>query len=146
MTGTGDQKPAPTGQRLIREYFGARNAGDAEHATKFLATDFVRHSPPKLVGIPAYNAWLMALRTMWADEVWRILDLATEGDRVWAWLTNESTHIGLWHGLQPTGRRVSFETVNIFRVRDQRIAEMWRVADDWSRFRQLGGEVVWPRA
>ena len=135
-----------TGEELVRAYFDARNARDGSHGAELLAPDFVRHSPPKLVGIPAYNEWLASLQTMWTDEVWTIVRIATEGDCVWAWLTNESTHVGTWHGLPPTGRRVSFETVNIFRIRGLKIMDMWRVADDWSRFQQLGGKISWPDA
>jgi len=131
--------------QVIRDYFEARNRND-ESDEDFLARDFVRRSPPELQGVDEYRFWKAGLRRMWADEVWNILDIISSGDRVWVWLTNESTHVGEWNGLAPTGARVRFETVNIFTVRNGKITEFWRVADDWSRVKQLGGHVAWSGA
>ena len=131
--------------QVIRDYFEARNRND-ESDEAFMARDFVRRSPPELHGIDGYRSWKTGLRRMWADEVWNILDVISSGERVWVCLTNESTHVGEWNGLAATGARVRFETVNIFAVRDGKITELWRVADDWSRVKQLGGHVAWPQA
>ena len=35
---------------------------------------------------------------------------------------------------------------NIITVRNGKITELWRVADDWSRVKQLGGHAAWPSA
>jgi len=128
-------------ESVVRGYFEARNAGD--DGEQFLAADFIRHSPPEIVGIAAYRAWLAALRTMWSDERWTVNDIASNEGTVWAWLTNESRHVGTWRGLPATDRDVVFDVVNIFRIREDRIAEMWRISDDWSRIRQLGGDIRW---
>jgi predicted ester cyclase len=130
-------------QQLVRSYFEARNRND-DSDERFLSPDFERRSPPELRGLAEYRAWKAALRRMWSDERWEVLGLAAADDRVWVHLSNESTHAGEWNGLPATGKRVRFETVNILRIEAGRIAEMWRVADDWSRVRQLGGSVAWP--
>ena len=131
--------------QMIRDYFEARNRNDDSDEV-FLARDFVRRSSPELHGVDAYRIWKARLRLMSADEAWNILDLVSSGERVWVWLTNDSTHVGEWNGLGATGTRVRFETVNSFAVRDGKITELWRVADDWSRVKQLGGRVSWPGA
>jgi len=131
--------------QVIRDYFEARNRND-ESDEIFIARDFIRKSPPELHGLDGYRSWKTALRRMWADEVWNILDMISSGDQVWVWLTNESTHVGEWNGLPPAKARVRFETVNIFTVRNGKITELWRIADDWSRVKQLGGQVAWPSA
>ena len=131
--------------QVIRDYFNARNCND-ESDEAFLAEDFVRTSPPELQGVDAYRAWKAGLRRMWADEVWNILDIVSSGERVWVRLANESTHVGEWNGLKATRARVRFEMVNIFTLRDGKITKLCRIADDWSRVRQLGGHIAWPGA
>jgi predicted ester cyclase len=41
----------------------------------------------------------------------------------------------------PTGRAIQFETVDVMRVRDGKIAEHWGVANLFSLMQQLG---AWP--
>jgi hypothetical protein len=41
-------------------------------------------------------------------------------------------------GIAPTGRRVSYEEIFIFRFVDGRIAETWGVVDVLAQMRQLG--------
>ena len=49
------------------------------------------------------------------------------------------THLGVWRGRPPTGRRFErVDEVYIFRVRDGRIGEGWGIEDTRSREWQLG--------
>jgi predicted SnoaL-like aldol condensation-catalyzing enzyme len=45
---------------------------------------------------------------------------------------------GEWLDVQPTGNRLNFDVVDIFRIQDGLIAEHWDVADTYSLFSQLG--------
>ena len=40
--------------------------------------------------------------------------------------------------MAPTGRKIQFETVDVMRVRDGKIAEHWGVANLFSLMQQLG--------
>ncbi len=45
---------------------------------------------------------------------------------------------GEWLGVQPTGNRLNFDVVDMFRIQYGLIAEHWDVADTYSLFSQLG--------
>ncbi|MGD0916987.1 MAG: ester cyclase [Thermodesulfobacteriota bacterium] len=53
--------------------------------------------------------------------------------------TTSGTHTGgEWIGVQPTGNKLNFGVVDMFRILDGLIAEQWDVADAYSLFSQLG--------
>ena len=59
--------------------------------------------------------------------------------------TYHGTHKGDLFGIAPTGRKVEFETVDVMRVRDGKIAEHWGVANLFSLMQQLGALPGTPR-
>jgi predicted ester cyclase len=61
-----------------------------------------------------------------------------EGDFVVGRWTVTGTHLGPWGGHEPTGRRVSYSAVNIFRFEDGKVAEIWDHRDDLGLAEQLG--------
>jgi predicted ester cyclase len=52
--------------------------------------------------------------------------------------TYHGTHQGTFLGLAPTGRRIHFDTVDVMRGRNGKIAEHWGVANLFSLMQQLG--------
>jgi len=50
-----------------------------------------------------------------------------EGDRVMVRWTFHGTHLGEFHSLPPTGKPVAYSGINIFRVADGKIAEIWDI-------------------
>ncbi len=52
-----------------------------------------------------------------------IEEMIAEGERVMARWTQRATHIGEFMGIPPTGKRVSYGGINIFRVVGDRIVE-----------------------
>ena len=50
----------------------------------------------------------------------------------------EGTHEGEFQGYAPTGKRVSWTGINVFRFECGRIAEEWSEGDGLGRLRQLG--------
>jgi steroid delta-isomerase-like uncharacterized protein len=65
-------------------------------------------------------------------------DLIAEADKVVGRNTVTGTHQGEYMGLQPTGKRVTYKEIFIFRLADGRIAETWGVVDVLSQLKQLG--------
>jgi predicted ester cyclase len=52
--------------------------------------------------------------------------------------TDRATHSGDFQGIAPTGRRVSFGQIGIYRMADGKIAEVWEEADIMGLMQQLG--------
>jgi len=83
----------------------------------------------------AAYAWL---RTVWGDYTMTIDEMIAEGDRVMVQWTFNGTHQGEFNGLPPTGKPVSYSGINIFRIADDKIAEVWDIADRLWLWQQLG--------
>lgn len=114
--------------------------GDFALFDELFADDFIDHTPqpggtPDKAGARALYG---ALRTAFPDFQAVIHWQAVEGDRVTTYKTYHGTHEGPVFGLAPTGRKISFDTVDVMRVRDGRIVEHWGVAHLYSLLQQLG--------
>jgi predicted ester cyclase len=64
--------------------------------------------------------------------------IISEGDIVMMYSTTTGTHDHEWLGNPPTGNKLSFDVVDIFRIEDGKIAEHWDVADTMRMAMQLG--------
>ena len=102
--------------------------------------DFVNLSAPP--GAPADREggkfFLQALAAAYPDAVVRIDDMFAEGDAVITRKTFTGTNQREFMGVPATGRRVSFQYVDIMRVRDGRIINHWNVLDQLNWMIQLG--------
>jgi predicted ester cyclase len=67
-----------------------------------------------------------------------IEDLIAERDKVVAYWRAQATHQGEYMGIPPTGNRVNFRGISIYRIEGGQIAESWSVSDDLSLMRQIG--------
>ena len=56
-------------------------------------------------------------------------DIVADGDTVAIRFVVEATHQGELLGIAPTGRRVRWDAIDVYRVRDGKISEEW-AADD----------------
>jgi predicted ester cyclase len=58
-------------------------------------------------------------------------DIIANEDTVAVRFVVEATHEGELFGIAPTGRRVRWDAVDVYRLRDGKISEEW-AADDWT--------------
>lgn len=64
--------------------------------------------------------------------------MLAEGDRVMVQWTFRGVHQGDLDGLPPTGKQVTWSGINIFRLADGKIAEVWDISDRLWMWQQLG--------
>jgi predicted ester cyclase len=67
-----------------------------------------------------------------------IEDLIAERDKVVAHWRAQATHTGEYMGIPPTGNRVNFTGISIYRIEGGKIAESWGVSDLVGMMQQLG--------
>jgi predicted ester cyclase len=67
-----------------------------------------------------------------------IEDLIAERDKVVAHWRAQATHRGEYMGIPPTGKRVNFTGISIYRMEGGKIAESWGVSDLLGMMQQLG--------
>ena len=64
-------------------------------------------------------------------------DMIAEADKVVAYKTLTGTHRGTHLGIPPTGKRVQYQIISIYRIKNGKIAEYWGLQDEISLKRQL---------
>ena len=128
---------------LVRRYYEALwNRWDFALADELIAEGIAfRGSLGQTVqGREGFKAYMRAVRRAFPDFHNRVEELVAEGDRVVARLTYTGTHAGALFGIAPTGRRVSYAGVALFRIASGQIAEGWVLGDLHGLLGQLRGE------
>lgn len=124
--------------RFVEEVFNKGNMGTID---EFLAPNFVEREvlPP---GTPSGREGVKLLTTMFRtafpDFHVSIDDLIAEGDKIVARTTWTGTQTGEFMGIPPSGKRVSFDVIDIIRVSDGKCVEHWGVMDSSAMMQQLG--------
>jgi predicted ester cyclase len=67
-----------------------------------------------------------------------IEDLIGERDKVVVHWRAQATHRGEYMGIPPTGNRVNFRGISIYRIEGGKIAESWSVSELLGMLQQLG--------
>ena len=65
-------------------------------------------------------------------------DIMADGDKVTARFTARGTHKGEFMGLPPTGKPITMTGIEIFRVENGKITELWGEANLMGLMQQLG--------
>ena len=111
---------------IVRQFFKEgyeRKNYDAVMAC--LSEDYIDHSPAGARGNAQAVEILRIVASQLSELTVDILDLFADGDRVAARVRFEGVHTGAMMGIPATGRRISFEALEHFRVAGGKIAESW---------------------
>ena len=128
-------------RRFYEEVWGK---GNLEVAEAVFAADYLRHDlrPGNPLPGPEGQKKIAAdFRAAFPDLQMTIDLMVAEGDMVVARWTTEGTHTGPWGAVPPTGKRAKFSGVNIFRIENGKVAEIWNHRDDLGVMQQLGAPV-----
>ena len=133
---------AEDNKALVRRWFEELfNEAKLDLADEIVTPDHVSHDPstPEHLPGPEGERQLVTLvRGAFPDGRMSIEDLVAEGDAVAVRWTFRGTHRGEFMGVAPTGRSVTMEKMDLFRITDGQIAEQWVAADALGLLRQLG--------
>jgi predicted SnoaL-like aldol condensation-catalyzing enzyme len=112
---------------------------DMSRVDQYMRDDYIQHNADCPQGKAGFLEFFDVIFRAVPDFKYTLKKLACEGDIVMAYSTTTGTHTGgAWLGQQPTGGRLNFNVVDIFRLQDGKIAEHWDVADTFTFFSQLG--------
>ena len=119
--------------RYYEEVFNRRNLAFIDAAC---VPDVVGHGPgaeDRIQGVAAVRQFSAYVYEVYDDYSLEVDELVAQGDRVVVRATVNATH-------KPTGQRVRFFGLSIYRLEGGRIAEYWRAYDRLDLYdRQLGG-------
>ena len=124
---------------LIRDTLARIDAGDRDVLREVYSPDVVVHFP----GSPPldFDATMSMAESFFGalpDFKHHIQDLIAEGDKVVLRVMDEGTHLGEFQGVAPTGKKVSFSVIGIFKIRDGKIVELWEEFDMLGFLQQMG--------
>lgn len=125
-------------RRVREEYI---STGNPALADELLAPDFVYHGPapmPELRGRETFKQTIAAFRQAFPDMTERVVEQIADGDRVIARFNVRCTLAGEVMGLPPTGEVFAIDGIDICRVVDGRVTEMWAMFDALGMFQQIG--------
>ena len=128
-------------RRFYEEVWGK---GNLEVAEAVFAADYVRHDlrPGNPLSGPEGQKKIAAdFRAAFPDLRMTIDLMVAEEDMVVARWTTEGTNTGQWGTVPPTGKRAKFSGVNIFRIENGKVAEIWNHRDDLGVMQQLGAPI-----
>ena len=129
---------------LIRSLYKAFNKHNPALLDEVMAPDFVDapNTPFELRGLESYKQFEANFIKGFPDYQDTIEDIIAEGDKVWVLGKVTGTHKGKWGFLgitfAPTGKKITWTAVNIFRIVNGKIVERKSVRDLLVFLTQLG--------
>jgi steroid delta-isomerase-like uncharacterized protein len=136
--------PADENKAIIRCLAEAVNKGNLDVVDEFLASDYIRHDPSALlgdVGREEYKQAFTNLHRAFPDARWTIEDLLSDGDEVIGRWTFHGTHQGQFFNIPPSGKKVTYPIIAIYRIADGKIAEDWHIFYVLGLWQQLIPEI-----
>jgi steroid delta-isomerase-like uncharacterized protein len=132
-------------KELVRRFYDeVWSKGNVDFCYEVFAEDYVRHDlrpgnpPPGPGGMKQIAA---DFRAAFPDLAMKPDLIVGEGDLVAARWTMWGTNTGAWGGVPPTGKPTRISGVNIFRILNGRVVEIWNHRDDLGMMQQLGAPI-----
>ncbi|MDQ6692155.1 MAG: ester cyclase [Candidatus Dormibacteraeota bacterium] len=124
---------------VLRLYEEVLNQGRLEVLDEIAMADHVEHNPfpQQRQGVEGLKQRASVVRAAFNPQ-FTIEHVLQEGDKVAVMWTNLGTHVGEWFGFSPTGKSITAHGVDIFRLRDGRLAEHWDVVDTTDFLAKVG--------
>ncbi len=127
-------------KKLITHYLKTWGLGDTERLLGMLAKDCVTHNlaTGKELGIEFEKEACEIWHAAFDNTRLRIDKLVAEDDLVSAYWTLTGKHCGTFMDIAPTRKMVSVPGMEINRLENGKIVEIWRLSDTMSLMQQLG--------
>ena len=124
-------------RRFYETYVNAINNHDFDRmeafysrSIRFQLYDTVQHFDDLITGLNGING-------AFPDWRWNVLEVLFDGELITARYADTGTHMGLFQGIEPTGRKVEALEFAVYRIADDLIGEMWSSLDIRELIRQL---------
>ena len=126
---------------LIRRLVETFNKHDVTLWDEFIAPNFIDHTIP-LQGLEKFKQFETMFIKGFPDYHETIEDIIAEGDIVWIHFKVTGTHTGEWNlfgvPLPPTGKKITYTGVGIWRIVDGKVVERKSIRDMLDFSRQIG--------
>lgn len=112
---------------LVRRVYEAFNSGGVDLLDEVVATSFRDHDPlpGQAAGLAGLKQAVGLFRAAFPDGEMMVEELVAEGGKVVARVRLEGTHNGDFGGSPATGRAISADGIEVFRIAHGKIVEGW---------------------
>jgi steroid delta-isomerase-like uncharacterized protein len=123
-------------KELVRRWYAEVNRGNAS-ASAIVVSDDYQMNGMSLgpAGAEGVTRMLLAAFPDWNGT---IEDMIAEGDRVAVRTTYRGTHRGDFQGIAATGNAITLKTIEICRISNGKITQLWTQPDRLGLMQQLG--------
>ncbi|MDQ3847973.1 MAG: ester cyclase, partial [Thermoproteota archaeon] len=128
-------------KQVVRQFFESLGRHDMERMERLLvsSTQYCFHPS----GMPhmdwnGHKQLLATITRAFPDLQHDIKDMVAEGDRVALRLIVTGTYTGEFHGIPPSGKKISLDEMVFLTIVDGRITEGWITSDTMSFMQQIG--------
>ena len=124
---------------IFDRYVAIVNSRAPERLAEVCAENYVQHSGRSASGIAAQIENYRQIFARWPDRVMRVDDRIFGDGKLVARNTFTATHSQTVLGIAPTGRKISYRAIDIWRVAEGKLAEHWDIVDFAELEKQLRG-------
>ena len=133
-----------------RAYEVGMNRRDMRVLDEVFDPDYVAHfrGEPPIRGRAPFKESLNAFLNAFSELSFTVEDAIAEKDRVAVRWSATGIHTGTYRGFPatisvgPTGRRLSFSAIDLYRLENHRIVEEWNTLDQLDLLHQMGAAEV----
>jgi steroid delta-isomerase-like uncharacterized protein len=127
-------------EALAKRFYTEFNAGNIDAFSEFIAADVVDHSaaPGMAGGIDSLKKEMKDFKAAFPDMKLENQKVLASGDYVTVISQAAGTNTGPMMGMAATGKPVKFQAIDVWLVRDGKLAESWHVEQLLQMMTQLG--------
>ena len=108
--------------RFFKEGYESKNY---DFVMNYLADDYMDHSPAGARGNAQAVGILKTVADQFSDLSIQMLDIFSDNEMVATSVLYQGVHSGTCMGIAATGKKISFEALENFKVVDGKIVESW---------------------
>lgn len=124
--------------RPVNMFYEVYNEHKMDLWNKTMAEDYQAHVNGQLIpNRDVGKGFVEALHTAFPNLKYNLEDTIIQGDKVITRWTASGRHTGDFFGTPPTNKNVTILGITIFRIRGNKIAELWDVWDQNGLMQQL---------
>ena len=132
---------AETNKFVMDRFLEFINTASEKLAQELISPDAVFHVPGRtepMRGPAGYLAIIGMMRGGFPDIQWTLEEMVAEGDKVAVRFTMRGTHRGTFFGVPPTGKTISVQAINIYRLSGGQFVEEHGQPDMLGLLQQIG--------
>lgn len=130
-----------TNINLIKKLHYIWNTGDLDLIPDVYSDNFVVHWPKgwgeKAFGYEGIKTSIMETRRIFTNWNEEILDIIVGEDKVVTRYRSTGLHSAEYLSFSPTGKKIEFEEISIYRIDKNKVVEQWCLGDDFHLQNQL---------